>query len=131
VVTITREKFQEAIECLDTIRDDETDVFDAIMSLEDMGITITDEIAPSHSGREGLWVFDNRSGSKYSEEVESWQVTDQIAEEMEFECGIMSRDMNCNEWERLQGTPSWKRVEKEVIKERIAMKIADELEIDY
>jgi len=126
---MTREKFNEAIACLDQLRGDESEKFSAILALERSDIIVTEEFAPSAPGRDGLWILDG--GSRYSKEVDSWKVTDQITEEMNFECGIRNRDMNCVEWERLQGTPSWKRVESEVLKEQIAIKLADELEIDW
>jgi len=127
---ITREKFLDAIECLDHLHGNDAEEFDAILALNDAGIFLN-ELAPSGPGQTALWISDTRDGSTYPVDVESWRLTEQVSDEMEFECEIRSRDMNCVEWEELQETPSWKRVEMEVLREQVAIKVANDLGIEW
>ena len=128
---MTKEKYEEAVECLSRHYSDERGEDDSIFLLSEKNLFVTDEPASYRYSQNTLWIIDNRTikEKKIERGVIRSRVTDEITEVIEDEegCNIKTSEITCDEWERLENTEAWINAEKEVTREIIADDLVTEL----
>lgn len=128
---MTKEKYEEVVECLSRHYSDERGEDDSIFLLSEKNLFVTDEPASYRYSQNTLWIIDNRTikEKKIERGVIRSRVTDEITEVIEDEegCNIKTSEITCDEWERLENTEAWINAEKEVTREIIADDLVTEL----